>query len=172
MSTKENSEVAVEKVTENTKPNADAKCEIKGIKRAAEVSFIFIMHFFFYSRTVHLYIHGRDDHVRRTRSRRSVSHSLSRAHSGCLYYTVLQGTRPRAGRRCATPFSLSARRAPRAPIALSRRLVAASVRTDFSTFPSVFHRRGSKERSRATEPRARALLCVRSVGEKMARRAP
>lgn len=39
MSTKENSgDVAVEKVTENDKPNADAKCEIKGIKRAAEVS--------------------------------------------------------------------------------------------------------------------------------------
>ena len=39
MSTKENSgEVAVEKVTENDKPNADAKSELKGIKRAAEVS--------------------------------------------------------------------------------------------------------------------------------------
>lgn len=38
MSTKENSEVAVEKVTENDKTNADAKCEIKGIKRAAEVN--------------------------------------------------------------------------------------------------------------------------------------
>ena len=39
MSTKENSgEVAVEKVTENDKPSVDAKCELKGIKRAAEVS--------------------------------------------------------------------------------------------------------------------------------------
>jgi hypothetical protein len=38
MSTKENSEVAVEKVTENDKPISDAKCDLKGIKRAAEVS--------------------------------------------------------------------------------------------------------------------------------------
>lgn len=38
MSTKENSgDVAVEKVTENDKPNAEAKCVVKGIKRAAEV---------------------------------------------------------------------------------------------------------------------------------------
>lgn len=38
MSTKENNEVAVEKVTENDKASADAKCDIKGIKRPAEVS--------------------------------------------------------------------------------------------------------------------------------------
>lgn len=38
MSTKENNEVAVEKVTENDKAAGDAKCEIKGIKRPAEVS--------------------------------------------------------------------------------------------------------------------------------------
>lgn len=38
MSTKENNEVAVEKVTENDKASGDAKCEIKGIKRPAEVS--------------------------------------------------------------------------------------------------------------------------------------
>ncbi|KYM76139.1 hypothetical protein ALC53_13456 [Atta colombica] len=38
MSTKENNEVAIEKVTENDKASADAKCDIKGIKRPAEVS--------------------------------------------------------------------------------------------------------------------------------------
>lgn len=38
MSTKENNEVVVEKVTENDKASADAKCDIKGIKRPAEVS--------------------------------------------------------------------------------------------------------------------------------------
>lgn len=38
MSTKENNEVAVEKVTENDKASADAKCDLKGIKRPAEVS--------------------------------------------------------------------------------------------------------------------------------------
>lgn len=36
MSTKENNEVAVEKVTENDKASADAKCDIKGIKRPVE----------------------------------------------------------------------------------------------------------------------------------------
>lgn len=38
MSSKENNEVAVEKVTENDKASGDAKCEIKGMKRPAEVS--------------------------------------------------------------------------------------------------------------------------------------
>lgn len=38
MSTKENNEVVVEKVNTDAKVNADAKCEIKGIKRSAEVS--------------------------------------------------------------------------------------------------------------------------------------
>lgn len=42
MSTKENNEVAVEKVTENDKASADAKCDIKGIKRPAEVSTIYL----------------------------------------------------------------------------------------------------------------------------------
>lgn len=39
MSTKENKEVAVEKIADNDK--VDAKCEIKGTKRPAEVSFTF-----------------------------------------------------------------------------------------------------------------------------------
>lgn len=39
MSTKENNEVTVEKATENDKASGDAKCDLKGIKRAAEVSF-------------------------------------------------------------------------------------------------------------------------------------
>lgn len=42
MSTKENNDVAVEKVIDNDKSSADAKCEIKGTKRPAEVSFILI----------------------------------------------------------------------------------------------------------------------------------
>lgn len=46
MSTKENNEVAVEKATENDKPTGDAKCELKGIKRAAEVSFLFSSEYF------------------------------------------------------------------------------------------------------------------------------
>lgn len=37
MSSKENSEVAVEKI-DNDKGAGDAKCELKGTKRAAEVS--------------------------------------------------------------------------------------------------------------------------------------
>lgn len=37
MSSKDNNEVAVEKI-ENDKSAADAKCELKGTKRAAEVS--------------------------------------------------------------------------------------------------------------------------------------
>lgn len=48
MSTKENNEVAVEKATENDKPTGDAKCEIKGIKRAAEVSSVSSFCFFFF----------------------------------------------------------------------------------------------------------------------------
>lgn len=57
MSTKENNEVVIEKVSENDKTSGDAKCEIKGIKRPAEVSSvlffpsIFRRDFFFY----HLY---------------------------------------------------------------------------------------------------------------------
>lgn len=38
MSTKENAEVAVDKVTENNEKTADAKAEVKGTKRPAEVS--------------------------------------------------------------------------------------------------------------------------------------
>lgn len=38
MSSKENSEVAVDKI-DNDKGSADAKCELKGTKRAAEVSY-------------------------------------------------------------------------------------------------------------------------------------
>lgn len=41
MSTKENNEVAVEKI-DNDKAAGDAKCEIKGTKRAAEVSHSFV----------------------------------------------------------------------------------------------------------------------------------
>lgn len=41
MSSKENNEVAVEKI-ENDKSSTDAKCELKGTKRAAEVSFNFL----------------------------------------------------------------------------------------------------------------------------------
>lgn len=40
MSSKENNEVAVEKL-DNEKSAADGKCELKGTKRSAEVSFIF-----------------------------------------------------------------------------------------------------------------------------------
>lgn len=39
MSSKENNEVAVEKIADNDK-GSDAKCEIKGTKRPAEVSFL------------------------------------------------------------------------------------------------------------------------------------
>lgn len=46
MSAKENNDVAVEKATENDKPKADAKSEIKGIKRPAEVSRYFALVFF------------------------------------------------------------------------------------------------------------------------------
>lgn len=46
MSTKENNEVAVEKATENDKASVDAKCDLKGIKRAAEVSFIYFQNLF------------------------------------------------------------------------------------------------------------------------------
>lgn len=42
MSSKENNEVAVEKI-ENDKGAADAKCELKGTKRAAEVSHNFTL---------------------------------------------------------------------------------------------------------------------------------
>lgn len=49
MSTKENNEVAVEKVTENDKASADAKCDIKGIKRPAEVSTVSLPPSFCYS---------------------------------------------------------------------------------------------------------------------------
>lgn len=38
MSTKDNNEVAVEKLGDSEKGAGDAKCEIKGTKRAAEVS--------------------------------------------------------------------------------------------------------------------------------------
>lgn len=38
MSSKENNEVAVEKIADNDKASGDAKCEIKGTKRPAEVS--------------------------------------------------------------------------------------------------------------------------------------
>lgn len=38
MSTKENAEVAVDKVTENNEKTADSKAEVKGTKRPAEVS--------------------------------------------------------------------------------------------------------------------------------------
>lgn len=38
MSTKENNDVVIDKATENDKAS-DAKCDLKGIKRAAEVCF-------------------------------------------------------------------------------------------------------------------------------------
>lgn len=41
MSSKENNEVAVEKI-DNDKAAGDAKCELKGTKRAAEVSHSFV----------------------------------------------------------------------------------------------------------------------------------
>lgn len=53
MSTKENNDVAVEKL-ENEKNAADAKCELKGTKRSAEVSVCF---YFYYIQVRHFYFY-------------------------------------------------------------------------------------------------------------------
>lgn len=206
MSTKENSgEVAVEKVTENDKPNADAKCEIKGIKRAAEVSPYSVYTIFFLSLFFHailLYsveyciIHStstyieRDDHVRCTRSRAcriqrslrcvyiylSVTACQTRFPPGCLLQERTSAPAGGGGVRASCDSIFSRRWRPLlARTSCSRVFILASrsfylmLSSSFSTVDtSKVDNRKDREKKHNTE----LALCVRSVGEKMARRAP
>lgn len=99
MSTKENNEVAVEKVTENDKASGDAKCEIKGIKRPAEVSSVLFSFFLLARRSRNI--------ISVISPRRLYASLYVHVHTNeSTYYTPAYTTLPRhAARLCSATAS-------------------------------------------------------------------